>query len=417
MRERPLDLLVFVTSWGETSETFVRREADAAMKAGNRVRVVSLRSPVPLDEPGPEVIHLSPAAVAFGAVCTATAHPIRSMNSLWAVVRASARGNTLRHLAAAVVGLAAASRISGGEVAHAQFAWLSATTAHAFSLARRVPLTIFPHAFDVFEPDKVDGYLKVKLESAAMVAVESPTMEEYLRSQYECAPVVTRIGVPEAWVTPRPRALCVPSGCTPVVLSVGMLREKKGHDDLIRAIAGTPWNLRVVGEGPERERLVGLARHLGVLSQVQLLGALPPEAVRDELDSCHVFVLASRRSSTGDQDGVPNVLIEALARCVPVVATAVSGIPDLLRGGRGVLVESEDVQGLRRAIQGLLDAPEIASQVAEAGWRHVREEYVAEQNWSKMERRIRHIVEANAETLEAGSPAHDQCPNDSSSLG
>jgi glycosyltransferase involved in cell wall biosynthesis len=83
------------------------------------------------------------------------------------------------------------------------------------------------------------------------------------------------------------------------------------------------------------------------------------------------------------------VLIEAIARGLPVVSTRVSGIPDLLAHRRGSLVEPGDVSGLATTLAELLDDPEAAAAQAEAALRHVREHYTTEVNWAVLEGRIR----------------------------
>jgi glycosyltransferase involved in cell wall biosynthesis len=142
---------------------------------------------------------------------------------------------------------------------------------------------------------------------------------------------------------------------TRVLLSVGRLSQEKGHANLVRALpkmqklAGSmPLHLVLVGEGPERSRIEELCRSLGLTSAVTLTGQQndvnPYYAIAD------VFVLPS------DSEGSPNVLLEAMAAGVPVVATAVGGIPEFLLGGRdALLVKKHDITGLASATVQLLN--------------------------------------------------------------
>ena len=391
MSRDPLELLVVVTLWGQPSETFVRREADAAAASGARVTILSLRPPVADGPDGSTVHYLAPLVVATGALGTMARHPIRVARVVGRIIRRAAPRNLGMHLAAAAVGFSAARRLGPIDVPHAHFAWLSATTADAIAAVRGTPFSVFPHAFDVFEHRVVDGYLADKLERAAVVAVESPTMEAELASRYSCTPDVVRVGIEAAWLRPEPRPP-VRDGLR-TVLSVGMLREKKGHDLLLRAVAGIPdCQAVIVGDGPERSSLEAEADALGVRDRVRFAGLLAPDEIRQLLDESAVFALASRTAADGDRDGIPNVLIEALGRSVPAVSTMVSGIPDLLADGRGVLVPADDADALGRAVCALLDDPASAARIGAAGWAHIRDNYVAETNWSHLESLLREAI-------------------------
>jgi glycosyltransferase involved in cell wall biosynthesis len=140
----------------------------------------------------------------------------------------------------------------------------------------------------------------------------------------------------------------------PTIVAVGALRPVKGHDLLIRAlpavVADHPTvSLRILGEGPSRESLWRLAEELGVGDRLRLDGAQPPERVRAALAEAGAFALTSR------SEGMPLALLEAMAAGVPVVATRVGAVPELVEDGvSGLLVEPEDVAGLGRALSLLL---------------------------------------------------------------
>ncbi|MCO8126628.1 glycosyltransferase family 4 protein [Acidimicrobiia bacterium EGI L10123] len=169
------------------------------------------------------------------------------------------------------------------------------------------------------------------------------------------------------------------------VVSVGALRPKKGHDLLIRAVAELDQvSLDIVGEGAERQKLERLVLQLGATDRVRFRGHVDQWTITELLDHAAVFCLASRVTESGDRDGVPNVLIEAMARGVPVIATKVSGIPDLLADGRGSVVAEGDVPGLRNAIAEALADPSDARERAQSALEHVRENYTTTSNWVRM---------------------------------
>ncbi len=153
-----------------------------------------------------------------------------------------------------------------------------------------------------------------------------------------------------------------------VVLSVGQLIPRKGHDLVIRAIARLPEaTLAIVGEGPDAAALQRLAEHVGIGGRARFLGAMPQERLAAVYNAADVLVLASTR------EGYPNVLLEALACATPVVATAVWGTPEIVGApAAGRLVEERTPQALSGALRDLLaDPPARAATRAYAkrfGW-------------------------------------------------
>jgi colanic acid/amylovoran biosynthesis glycosyltransferase len=132
--------------------------------------------------------------------------------------------------------------------------------------------------------------------------------------------------------------------------------EKKGLDVAVAAVgqlvaAGHDVTLDLAGDGPEREALQAQAKQLGIADRVRFLGFLPNQALLDLLPEYAVFLHPSRDTATGDREGIPNSMLEAMACGVPVVATAHSGIPEAVTDGQeGLLIAQNDVAGLVRAI-------------------------------------------------------------------
>lgn len=164
----------------------------------------------------------------------------------------------------------------------------------------------------------------------------------------------------------------------PVVGATGRLAKQKGFDILIKAFAGVARDvagavLAIAGEGHERESLAGLVRDLGLSQSVSLSGFV------DDMDSFYrslsLFALPSRF------EGMPNVLLEAMAAGVPVVATDVSGVSELVKDGEtGLLVPAEDAAGLRSAIVRALRDP----QASEAMAKRAREDIKARFSMGRM---------------------------------
>lgn len=179
------------------------------------------------------------------------------------------------------------------------------------------------------------------------------------------------------------------------VLSVGALREKKGHHVLVEACArlrdeGLDLRCEIVGEGPERPRLERRIAELDLGDRVRLRGSLSPEETRDRYRRAEVFALACVVAANGDLDGVPIVLMEAMMAGVPPVSTALSGIPELIEDGRsGLLAAPGDAVDLADGLRRLLtDAPRREA-VGRAAAERARELCDADRNALRMAELLR----------------------------
>jgi glycosyltransferase involved in cell wall biosynthesis len=164
---------------------------------------------------------------------------------------------------------------------------------------------------------------------------------------------VVRNGVDLELFAPRDRARCksrLGVGAM-TLLSVGNLVALKGHDLVIRALPMLPgYELLVVGEGELRASLEALADALRVADRVRFLGAVQQSELVDLYNAADALVLASSR------EGMPNVVLEAMACGTPVVATAVGGVPEVVQGAAaGVLVEERDPGAIAAGIRRLFD--------------------------------------------------------------
>jgi glycosyltransferase involved in cell wall biosynthesis len=154
--------------------------------------------------------------------------------------------------------------------------------------------------------------------------------------------------------------------------AVGRLSAEKGFDLLIRATVdllkqGIDAGLVIVGEGPQQEELRRLIAELGCAQRVQLLGYR--QDTRELYEAMDLFALSSVR------EGLPNVVLEALAVEVPVVATRVAGVPGLIRDGNGLLVDPGSVAQLTAAMGRALHDPDLRRRLRQAGRRTVEEGY------------------------------------------
>jgi glycosyltransferase involved in cell wall biosynthesis len=147
----------------------------------------------------------------------------------------------------------------------------------------------------------------------------------------------------------------------PLILSVGRLVEKKGFPDLLLALAqikqlGRRFRCAIYGEGPLYAELAAMIERLDLHDEVMLPGAVAQRDLIPVFQRADIFALAPFITEDGDRDGVPNVLVEAMACGLPVVSTAVSGIPELVVHDRnGLLVTPHDPAALADALVALLD--------------------------------------------------------------
>lgn len=159
-------------------------------------------------------------------------------------------------------------------------------------------------------------------------------------------------------------ALRVPTSSGYTVGVIGNLISGKKVDTVIRAfeaIAKTRHTARmlVVGDGPERHKLIALARDLGLDQQVVFTGMISPEQVPDRLAECTVLVLAS------SSEGRPNVILEAMAAGVPVIASDIDGVHEMIGANeRGLLFPAGDEKQLAGCMQRLMRHPELGIQLA-----------------------------------------------------
>ena len=165
------------------------------------------------------------------------------------------------------------------------------------------------------------------------------------------------------------------------LLSVSRLVEKKGLGYLLRACAilkerGELFRCLVVGDGPERDTLDSMVKRLDLNGNVELTGPMPNEKVRGLMNPSGILVAPSIYVGDGERDGIPTVLVEAMACGMAVVSTCVSGIPELVvNEHNGLLVPERDDVALADAIQRLLRDPRLRESLGRRGQQRVRSDF------------------------------------------
>ncbi|MGH9086034.1 MAG: glycosyltransferase family 4 protein [Acidimicrobiales bacterium] len=346
------DLVYVVSRWGTPTQTFVRREAEAVQHRGVGVRALSLKPVGPVVSTVP-ARHLGFPRVVLGFLLALGRRPLCVIGGAGRVLRLSSPRNVLRQLVAFAVGSAwAASGQVRGASLHTHFGWVAATASWSACRWTGGSFSVVLHAFDLHDQRYTDRFTVAVLRAARTVFTISDRDRELVAQRWGIRAPVLHMGVSEPWLTatrgPVDRSL---------IVSVGSLVPKKGHDVLIRAMACLPADRRlcIVGEGPLRGELEALVRQEGLTGRVELTGPKDEAEVRALVAQAHVFALASVDTPSGDRDGIPVALMEAMAVGVPVVSTRVGAIPELVEGA-GLVVAPGAPSELAAAIASLDDA-------------------------------------------------------------
>lgn len=314
-------------------------------------------------------------------------HPVRySAICLQAVIRAMERGTTatLRHFLQA--GHLASLKVSDRPVVHlhAHFCHTPTSVTLFLSQLTGVPFSFTAHAKDIYTSEP--SQLRRKIRKARFVVTCTEYNARYLKS------VAGNINTPIYTIYHGINLSYFAYGHNPPegepyrILSVGRLVEKKGYDDVLKALAmlrrspsrGKPFNFEFIhiGDGDDGEKIKKMAAELDLKDVVKFLGTLPHEKVIPFYRTSHVFVLGCKRALNGDQDGLPNVILEAMAVGIPVVATNFSAIPEaVIHGETGILVEPGRPEAIARAIEEVFERYDSSRKRAEKARRIVEEKF------------------------------------------
>ncbi len=382
-----------VSRFPKFTETFVVNEIVALEAIGLRVQI----HPLLREEPGPHQPTAVPlvararfgapwgraALAAFGR--TARRRPRALLGIVGSLVR-----DTFRHPPFLLKGLSLLPRIceiaedlveERVEHVHAHFATHAGFAAWSIGRLTGLPYSIVAHGSDVH---RNRAMLATKVAEAAFVA----TISEFNRSVIveECGSAsaerveIVRCGVDTSVEVSRPATTAAKRSST-VIVCVGTLHEVKGQRHAIEAVASLAARdrhveLHVIGDGEDREMLADLARASGVGARVHFEGAMPHDDVIDRYRSADVVVAPSVPSSDGRREGIPTVLMEAMAAGVPVIASDLSGIPELVvHEQTGLLVEPGDSSGIADAVERLMAEPGLAARLGAAGRKRVVDDY------------------------------------------
>jgi colanic acid/amylovoran biosynthesis glycosyltransferase len=343
----PPRVAYFFTRFPHLTETFLQREVSAMIRLGLRPAIHSFHGGGPSEFEGVPIRRFSKwslLALFWRGPLECLRRPAVAAEFVRALFTTWPRDwlNHWENLYGAGIAAILAPRFRRERIDHIHAAWASLPAMTAWVLARLidVPFSVGAHAYDLFEHDG-DWFLREKCLAAAFVHTSTAAGRDRLLA----------LGVPAERIACVRRGLdrmppCRPlrSGRVPVrIVCIARLVEKKG---LLRQLgiyaalraAGLPFRVRVLGDGPMRPRLEAEIRGRRLSDEVELLGQVDHARIWAELAEADVLVHTGIVSPSGDRDGLPNVVPEAMAAGVIVVTAPADGVLEAIEDGATGLV-------------------------------------------------------------------------------
>jgi glycosyltransferase involved in cell wall biosynthesis len=379
------------------SHTFIIREIQALRGQGFDIRTASIRTPDSLGKMTDSeksdatntlyVKDLPLIKIALAHLVMFSTSPLKYLFMLKEAIMLGCRGprnilKGLAYFAEAGIILHWMCRNSIAHI-HVHFANPAATVAMIASSYGTVSYSMSVHGPDVFyNEDQL--LLAEKVKRALFVRCisyycRSQLMRMISHSMWKKLDTV-RCGIDPRIFSPVRRD----DADTSEILCVGRLVPAKGQHILLEACGhlkkrGVPFRLTYVGDGDDRASLEGLSDELGLADSITFAGAVSQDEVHQYYDQADIFVLASFA------EGVPVVLMEAMAKEIPSVSTCITGIPELIEDGKnGVLVAPSDTDGLADRLEELLGSESLRKKLGTEGRRKVLRRYNLAQNCEMM---------------------------------
>lgn len=321
----------------------------------------------------------------------AARHAVRSRKARWGLPRKS----PLKELLQAVAVADAIEAAGDVRRIHAHFCHSATTVAWWAAIITGLPLSFTAHAKDLYCAElNPAGLLTRKLAAARFVVTCTDANRTHLQAMTSTPVYCVYHGLDVGFaLLARGEAAEPARHETLRALAVGRLVAKKGLDVFIEACAilharGVPIAATIAGERGEQEpALRRLVERLGLQQVVTFTGPLPQRRLFEEYRRATVFCLPCRVVENGDRDGIPNVMAEAMACGLPVVTTAVSGIPELLSDGdSGLLVPPEDPVAIADAMELIYRDEALAARLSRRARARIAERFDGDAEASRLSR-------------------------------
>lgn len=275
--------------------------------------------------------------------------------------------------------LARAVRSHGLTHLHAHFATQATSVARLASYLSGCSYSFTAHAKDIFHNDVSALDLSRKLADASATVSVSDFNVDYLQQHYGLA--AERVQRIYNGLELDRFSYSAPYHRRPHIVAVGRLVEKKGFPVLIDACgllaaAGVDFTCEIIGAGPLEQALHEQIKQRGLGRCISLLGPRPQQEIIERVRAGAMFVAPCIQATDGDRDGLPTVLLEAMALGTPSIASDVTGIPEIIQDEiTGLLLPQHNPQALSMAMQRLLHNPELGQHMARAARRLIETEF------------------------------------------
>lgn len=401
-------LAIVVKCWPRLSETFVAQELAALEAKGQQFQIWSLRHPAnekrhPLHEQVvaqvrylPEYLHQECGRVLR---CWRACRRLPGFAAAWRIFLADVRRDRTRNRArrfgqACVL---AAELPDSIQAIYAHFLHTPSSVARYAAIIRGLPWSYSAHAKDIWTSP--DWELKEKLDTHHFGASFGVTCTaigaRHLRSMccHDDQIDLVYHGLDLSRFPAPPERTERDPGSPLRLLSVGRLVEKKGYDRLISALALLPeslhWQMTHIGGGDLKASLQEQAKAANLADRINWLGEREQPEVIQAMRNADVFILPSRIASDGDRDGLPNVLMEAASQKLPIIATAVSAIPEFLQHNEHAFLAADSAEALAAAVVVYAEIPGRRAAMAEAAYQRLVSDFGMDAGIEILDRRLR----------------------------
>jgi colanic acid/amylovoran biosynthesis glycosyltransferase len=374
------------------SETFVVNEILAHEAAGLSLEIFALRPPVDthfqdlIAQVRAPVRYLLAAYLKGEMLWDAVRQTSEIIPDLWDKLAIAAHEPAVEVCQA--LWLAQAVRTSNLTHLHAHFGSSATTVARLASHFSGVPYTFTAHAKDIFHESVNPDDLQRKLRDAQTAITVSDFNVQYLRQHYNQAAARVERLYNGLDLTQFPYQS--PQHRTAKIVAVGRLVEKKGFGDLVKACAilksrKVVFECQIIGTGELEAQLQWQIQAPDLTDEVVLVGPRPQHELKHLVQSAAVFAAPCLVAEDGNRDGLPTVLLEAMALGTPCIATNVTGIPEILRDRQtGILIPPSDAIALAAALEQVLSHPAQRVAMAENARELMEKEFDIHQNSAVM---------------------------------
>lgn len=374
-----MTIVYILNTFPSYSEYFILNEIDALRAKGFRIVIASVKK-------GPPVQAASGNEVFYARLFSPSAHLYflrrsgRRYRAVWKETLSDKKApgalRAWKHFSLAIYFLYRLRKVPIDRL-HAHFLSLPASIALIMSKLSGIGCSCSAHAHDIFTTDKAE--LQEKINTAKMVITCTEFNLSYLKALVpaEAAKRIHHVyhGIDLSKWPKREGFHPFKNGIH--LLTVGRLVEKKGTIYLLQAVErlktyGTI-QCSIIGDGPLLPYLKAFVEQHQLEGNVHFHGALEQEKIKSLYEAADLFVLPCIETNEGDQDGLPNVLMEALATGVPVISTVLSAIPELIEDkATGLLLPQADAESIAKAVLHLKDNRPLYEELLTNGWEKIK---------------------------------------------